>query len=243
MKVNMQELSQINKFVLANCDTDSIAFRKADNSFMSKEERKTTLDTINSLFPNMIRFADDGFFTHFIVLAAKNYIMKTEDGKVKLKGSSLKDSKLEPILKEMNNKFIEVLLSEETDNEKILEKLLQIYHSYVILVEDIKDIKPWGKKLTISSKTLTNERSNEANVRKAIEGTEYVEGDKVYTFYDEDYDTLVLVENFKGTYSKDRLYERLHASVQKYESILDMSKFLDYSLKRNKEKLKDLEKN
>lgn len=230
----------MNDFILTNCDTDAIAFCRKDYSFISKEERINLLSDLNSLFPALIRFTPDGYFSHFIVLAAKNYIMKTEDGKVKLKGSSLKDSKLEPILKEMNNKFIEILLSDETNNTIIEEKLLTVYNSYVMLVDNITDIRPWSKKLTISSKVLTNERSNEANIRNAIKGAGFVEGDRVYCFYDEDYDTLVLVDNFKGTYSKDRLYERLYDSVQKYESILDMSKFLNYALKKNKKLLMEL---
>lgn len=227
-------------FILTCVDTDSVTFCKPDGTAFSQEEYKAILNDLNSKLPPKTQLTFEDQFQRLVVLKAKNYIYRTSKGQVKLKGSSLKDSKLEPILKEMNNKFIEVLLSDETNNEKILEKMLTIYHSYVILVDTITDIKPWGKKLTISAKTLTNTRSNEANVRKAIEGTEYREGDKIYTFYDEDYNTLVLVENFKGTYSKDRLYERLHASVQKYESILDMSKFLDFSLKKNKKALEVL---
>ncbi len=221
-------------FVIANADTDSISFRKSDGSFISKQEREYLLNEINSLFPEKINFSDDGYFSHFIVLAAKNYIMKDEKGKVKLKGSSIKSSSIEPVLKQMNSEIIDCLLSDEKDKD-----FLHIYKKYVKMVDKITDIKLWASKKTISAKTLTNTRKQEANIRKAIEGTDYVEGDKIYVYFNSN-DELVLVENFNGDYNRTRLYERLYACLDKFAVIIDNNQFLNYNLKRNQEALGEL---
>lgn len=221
-----------NEFVISNCDTDSIAFRKGDNSFISNEERKTLLNQLNNLFPEKIRFTDDGYFTHFIVLAAKNYIMKDEKGKVKLKGSSLKSSTLEPISKQFMNEIIDSLLNDKQDFQ-------EIYHKYIKMSQQIIDIKPWCSKKTLSKTTYESKRENEAKIIRAIAGSDYVEGDRCYLFYDIN-DELVLAENYKGVYNKKKFLEKLYKITDRFDSVIDRSMFLNYALKKNQKVLEDL---
>lgn len=218
---------------VANCDTDSIAFCKLDQSFISKEERLNLLNSLNSEFPEKIKFTDDGFYSKLIVLAAKNYIMLREDGKLTLKGSSLKSSTLEPALKDFINEMIQSLLNDRDD-------FVHIYHKYILEACDIKDIKRWASKKTISEKTLQNERTNEAKIRAAIAGTEYREGDKIWTYYNENSD-LVLVENYDGKYHKAKMLKKVYKATERFHSILNEEIFKDYSLKRkNQEEFKEL---
>lgn len=222
----------MNDFILSNADTDSIAFRKADGSFISNEERQKLLNELNSIFPDKIRFADDGYFTHFVVLAAKNYIMRSESGKIKLKGSSIKSSTLEPIFKQMIQEFISALLADRTD-------FLEIYHKYVKMSQSIVDIKPWCSKKTLSATTYASTRENEAKIIRAINGTDYVEGDKVFVFYDEN-EELVLAENFKGSYNKEKFLEKLYKTLDRFSNVIDLESFLNYKLKKNKAALEEL---
>lgn len=99
-------------FTISNCDTDSISFTA--HRELSEQDRKTLLDELNSLYDPLISFADDGYFKRVIILKAKNYILQTYDGKVKLKGNSLKDQKKEPALKEFLSKIIGILLENDT---------------------------------------------------------------------------------------------------------------------------------
>lgn len=222
----------MNNFILSGCDTDSIAFRKADNSFISQEERQKLLSDLNAIFPEKIRFTDDGYFSYFIVLAAKNYIMKDEKGKVKLKGSSLKSSTLEPILKQFLNDIINSLLNDKQD-------FVEIYHKYIKISQEITDIKPWASKKTLSATTYASTRENEAKIIRAIQGSDYVEGDRVYCFYGED-DELVLVENFKGSYNKKKMIEKIYKCTDRFSSVLDRSMFINYNLKKNSKLLEEL---
>lgn len=220
-------------FQIANCDTDAISFCNQDQSFISKEERIALLLDLNSKFPEKIKFTDDGFYKKFIVLMAKNYIMLREDGKLTLKGSSLKSSSLEPALKDFLNEMIQSLLNDKDD-------FVDIYHKFVLEAWDIKDIKRWASKKTISEKTLQNERTNEAKIRAAIAGSEYREGDKIWTYYNENGD-LVLVENYDGKYNKAKMIKKVFKASERFWNILNQDIFKDYSLKRkNKEEFEEL---
>lgn len=222
-----------NNNVLANCDTDSVAFCKQDQSFIPKDERKQLLDELNGLYPEKIRFADDGYFPKFIVLQTKNYIMLREDGKLTLKGSSLKSSSLEPALKGFIKEMVDSLLNDKKD-------YVDIYHKYILEAWNITDIKRWVSKKTISSKTLHNERTNEANIREAIVGSEYKEGDRIYVYYNEN-DELVLVENYDGKYNKSKMLKKVYKATERFWNVLDETQFKDYSLKRkNQDEFKNL---
>lgn len=221
------------KFILSNCDTDSVMFCKPDMSPFSEDDIYGLLEEINELMPENIKFEDDGKFRKVIILKTKNYIL--DDGvKVKLKGSGLKDNKREPAIKEYLNAIVTCLLGEFTN-----EQLLSIYHKYVKEIVDIKDIKRWGAKYTISDKTLNSDRTNEEKIRDAIVGTEYVEGDKLYMFFKPD-TSLCLVERYDGTYSKEHLLKKLYNASDIFSNVIDPELFPNYFLQGNKGKLHEL---
>lgn len=219
-------------FLLVNCDTDSITVCKQDMTEFSKEEQENLLNELNSQFDELINFSDDGYFKRFIVLRAKNYIM--DNGKkIKYKGSSLKSSTLELALKEFLQDIINAILNDQTN-------YTDIYNKYVKEIENVIDIKRWCSKKTISEKTLKSERANESKLRDALEGTEYVEGDKPFVYFKSD-DSLSLMEKFDGDYHKDRLYKKLYNCTDRFSEILPVDElFLNYSLKRNKKVLVEL---
>ena len=224
----------MNNFLLVNADTDSISICKQDMSPFSEEEQDKLLEDLNTQFPEHINFEEDGYFPVLIVLAAKNYILY--DGKkIKTKGSSLKDTKKEPALREFLDSCIKLLVEDAPQ-----EQLVEIYNKYVKEALNVTDIKRWCSKKTITIAVETSERANETKVKDAIAGSEYTQGDKVYLFFDED-ETLVLAERFKGSYNKDRLVEKMFKVTQVFKSILPVKElFLNYSLKRNKKLLQEL---
>ena len=223
-----------NELKLINADTDSIAVSKEDEKLITEEERDVIRSEINWLFPDKINWEDDGYYPKFIVLKAKNYILY--DGKkVKYKGSALKSSTKEIALQQFMKDIIQTILDDKNE-------FVEIYNRYVLEALDIKDIKRWASKKTITEKVLNAERTNEQKVLTAIEGTEYVEGDKVFTYFLED-DSLGLIENFDGNYNKDKMLEKIYKTSKVFETILDIEQiFPNYKLKKNKQKLIDLSK-
>lgn len=220
-------------FILNGLDTDSILVSKRDGSSFSEEEQEILLNELNDLYLEGISWEDDGYYSKVVVLAAKNYILKDPENKVTIKGSSLKDQKKEPALKEFLDSVIQILL--EDSNE---DKLVSIYNKYVNEILNMKDIKRWASKKTITKAVLVNTRANESKVRDALVGSEYVEADKVYTFFKND-NTLSLVENFDGMdYNKKVLLKKLFKTAQTFKTVLDTKQiWKNYGLVKNMKEL------
>ena len=225
-----------NNYTVPVVDTDSITICKQDFSEFSKEELDKLTEDLNSKFDELINWEFEFYNPKIIVLKSKNYILY--DGKkIKVKGSALKASTKCPALKELIKSIIDYLVYNDTIDNQALTK---IYESYVKEATNVKDIKRWATRKTISDKVLESDRTNEAKVREAIAGTEIVEGDRCYVYYKED-SSLSLVENFDGNYNKTRLLKNVYDTAQIFDTVLDCDVlFLNYSLKRNQQKLQEL---
>ncbi len=227
----------MNNYKVVGSDTDAVWFGKQDESPFTNLEIERIIQNINKTFPEYIKFDMDGCFSRFIILKAKNYIMY-DGNKIKLKGSSLKSSMLEPILKEMLNEFIEALVFDKHQN------LVNIYHKYIREAMNIRDIKKWSKKITISTRTTVSERSNETRIIDALNRSNkpITEGDKHHIFFLEE-KKLELAENFNGEYHKLTMVAKIFKCTQRFETILPIKEmFLNYSLARNQKLLEELSK-
>lgn len=225
----------MNKFNLTNIDTDSISFCKQDFSPFNKSEIKDLIKDLNKNFTGLIEFADDGYFPVFIVLKSKNYIMVDEKGNRKIKGSALKSSTLEPILRTMLNEMIDCLVEDRQQD------LQTVYSKYLSLAENITDIKPWCSKKQLSPTTYNSTRKNETDIIDALKGSEYKSGDRVYLFTKskvietgeyykvgakkgqpktKEVKELCLYERFAGDYSKEHYKDRVYKTATRFESVL-----------------------
>lgn len=207
----------MNNLILVNCDTDSITVCKPGGAPMSKEEQERLTVELNSIFPDGISWEDDGYFPRVVVFRAKNYVLLDEEGKITKKGSAVKATAKSIAMQEFIGRLIEVLLlSEEHEFD---EKIKSIYLEYVNEIMNLKDVRRYSARKTITSKIYESERTNETKVKDALEGSEYVEGDRVRVFYKED-GTLELEENFKGDYDKKRLLKNLHDTAKIISTII-----------------------
>ena len=225
-------------FILGPVDTDSVSICKPDMSPFTEEEQEALINEINSIMPEKIKYAHDGYFKICVAIRAKNYILY--DGKkITVKGSSLKASAKCHALKEMINEIIDLLCFEE--NEQVRnQKLVDLYNKYCKEVKNVTDISRWSARRTISAKTLESTRSNETKIKDAIAGTNYVEGDRIRVFYKPD-DSLCLVENFNGEYNKTRLLENIYDTTCVFETVLPVKElFVKYALKKNQKLLEEL---
>lgn len=219
-------------FKLVNADTDSISFSKGDETFLTKEERVGLLNELNAMFPEKIRFEDDGYYSTLGVFGAKNYVLQSEDGKVKYKGSAIKATGKEKALQE----FIKDIIKEILDRTCSYE---QVYNKYAKEILNVTDINRWASKKTVTEKVLNGTRPNETKVKDAINNTEYAEGDKIYTYFKED-KTLGLAENFDGKYNKEKLLEKLYKTALVFEEVIPKTTFINYKLKRSQKLLENL---
>lgn len=221
-------------FQVVNGDTDSISFvvPQSDPDYLKEQLRE-----VNSIMRDGIRFEDDGFFPRFVILKAKNYILLTPEGKIKLKGSALKSSKMEKGIKDYQARCIRSLvgLSKET--------LIDAYLDTCASLAGLKSMLPWASRKTISEKTVKSERKNERKLIAALKGTSYQLGDK-FDFYFTSDENLKLVEQYDPL-SPDHNLKRLLSKVynaSKVFNAVDVSAGLkvNYGLSTNARKFNDL---
>lgn len=242
-------------YVISNCDTDSISFTCGKD--LSLEERKDILTDLNGNFPSAIKFEDDGYYSRVVILKAKNYILKTQDGKIKLKGSSIRDQKKEPAIREMMEKMIGCLVNDSREN------IIGIYNDYIRETHKVKDISRWAAKKTITKAILNcaddpEARLNERKVYEAVKNMPGLqEGNKVYIYpciksiKDEvSYsangkmkvkvikDTgLKIVEQWCRDEDAEKLVQRVVDTMDIFANVLNRDEFIDYTLVRNKKLL------
>lgn len=219
-------------FLLMGCDTDSVLIGKQDGSEFSTNEQSFLVEELNSIFPEGISWEHDGVFKKVIYFGPKNYILWDGITK-KTKGSALRDQKKEIGLREFCDKVIDSIIDETYSYNSI-------YTQYVKEIMNVKDIKRWASKKTYSEKVEEGEGTSQVKMRNAMEGSEYVIGDKFYVFFKND-DSLGLVENFDGDYNKTKLLKKLHKCAQVFSSILESKIiFPDLSLKKNINMLQEI---
>lgn len=211
-------------FQIVNADTDSFSY--TTGSKVSESDFAEQIAELNTNFPEMIRWEDDGIYKTVIVVKAKNYVLEDMKGKVKIKGSGLKATMKEPALQRFMKETIEVLLKGRKDH------VIHLYQSYARQIDHITDISDWCSKSTVTKAVLNPGRTQEQRVLDALKGTNVQEGDKIYLFFKTSTE-YCLRERFDGEYEKSSLFKKLYNSLKVFSNLLDMDMVPDYSLKRN----------
>jgi DNA polymerase elongation subunit (family B) len=209
-------------------DTDSITLWNAGEPF-SPELKTSLLLEINSQLPEHIKFELDDCYDSLLVFKAKNYAYRIGD-KITIKGSAVKSSTKSQVLKEFINNGLTMLLYGKGAPEVAALYEAQIHDIMNVKTQD--DIKKYASRKTLSSTMQESERANETKVIAALEGSNYREGDRFYTYYKSD-DSISLVENFDGDYNKPRLLKNLYTTAEIFTTVLPEELFKNYSLKKN----------
>jgi DNA polymerase elongation subunit (family B) len=217
--------AKINNFQIVNADTDSISFTNGQHIDLQK-----CLNELNELSGRSITWENDGQYEKVIVVKSKNYVLKHEK-KTIIKGSGLKATMKEKALQKYIREVIDLLLENKSAS------LVEHYMSYVNQICSLTDISEWCSKKTITKAVLEGTRTNETRVMDAVEDVEGLqEGDKVYVFF-ETVDKLSQDKDFKGVYSRKKLFDKLFKTIKVFENIVDIKQFPNYSLKGNQKKL------
>lgn len=213
-------------FQIVNADTDSISFCKQDRSLFTEDETITLLKELNSIYPEKIKFEDDGVFDCLVVLKAKNYI-KLHDGILETKGSALRNPNREPALREFISKAIDCFVYDRQ------HEIINIYNEYIREIFNVKDISRFCTKKTITNAVLNPERTTEQKVLDALGNRKVQMGDKHYFYFKED-ESLGHVEDWNNDHNKEKLLGKLYNTISVFTNVYDMTQVPKYHLKAHK---------
>lgn len=126
--------------------------------------------------------------------------------------------------------------------ERKKQKLIDLYHKYVQECLNVKDINRFATRKTLTSKTFDSERANETKIVDAIEGTEYVEGNRIWVYFTLE-GTLKLTERYNGDHDPKVLLKKLYMTSKLFDTVLPTKElYLNYALKKNQKLLESLGK-
>lgn len=220
-------------FIIGPTDTDSISLTKSDMTPFSKQEVENLVKEINGISPEFMKWENDGYYETCIAVRAKNYVL-WDGKKLVVKGASLKATVKSPAMKQFIMDIIWCIIKEEYNYS-------EIYLRYVKEIMNVTDISRFAVRKTITNKVMEAERTAAQKILTAIEDSEesYAEGDKAYVYYKKD-NSLALIDKFDGDYNETRLLKNLYDTAICFETIIDKTLFVNYSLKKNQKALQEV---
>lgn len=220
-------------FSIVNVDTDSFSYTTGKK--ITKEEFDEQIAEINNLYKDGIVWEDDGQYRTVLVVKAKNYALKSYDKKkpVKIKGSALKASMKEIALQDFLVETMDLLLNKKKD------QIFYLYNHYAQeIIADAIDISRWSSKKTVTESVLNPERTNEERILAAIKHKNFKQGDKFRVYFTTDEDKPVkLEEDYTGDHDQIKLLEKLYNTLKIFQTVIDISCFPNYKLKKNQKLL------
>lgn len=226
-------------YQIVNVDTDSFSFTTERGTGkrhkMSEAAFEAFIKLLNQQFDEMIKWENDGVYDKFIVVKAKNYVLKRGD-KITIKGSGLKATMKEPAFRRFIEQTIQLIL------EGRYEWIKPNYLDHVGRISGLSvrsGIDDYCSKKTITKAVISPKRTNERRIREALRGRPCEEGDKIRVFFKTPTE-LALAEDFDGTYCATTLYKKLYMTIKIFKSILDIKEFPNFALKKNQTILKEL---
>jgi DNA polymerase elongation subunit (family B) len=203
-------------YQLCNIDTDALSFCKPNGAPFSREEYESVQSYLNKIM--YCNWEEDGTFDSFIVLKAKNYVMRTGNY-IKFKGSSITDSKKEKRLTRLLKDCLESLSHGRDEIVKLYEDCVND------LIYNFK-IEEWSTKKSITSAVLTNDRTNERVVREAFNGRTFTEGNKIFVYYAQD--KLKMSDDYDGTVNLKHYLGRIYDTMSIMENVIEMDLIKKY---------------
>jgi hypothetical protein len=216
-------------------DTDSIKYYCPQEP-LTPEVTAANTDEVNALFPSGIKWDDEGIYKVFVVVKSKNYIMVDSKDKVKLKGSSMKSSKLEPSLKVLQKDIIDMLIGRNH------ESIQTIYERHATNAAKIKDITPWASRKAISERTVNSTRKNERLLIEALAGEPYQLGDRFEFYYTRD-GLLKLSGKFdpsKPDHDVKRILGKIYKTCQVFTNVADTVSLINFTLSKHAKEYNDM---
>ena len=199
---------------LIEADTDGVYF-VVPSGVRSENEEHEFVEALSRELPEGIRLSHDGRFRGMISLKAKNYVLVDYDGRLIVKGSSLRSRRDERVFREFIRKLAPLLISRQSDAASAL------YTQFANRLEgghfDREDI---CRRETITEKTFSN--PNLRRLAAAAEGCKA--GDRIAVYQRND-GSLARIENYDNDEDRGYLLRRLHDMAGRFRGLFGEIEF------------------
>jgi DNA polymerase elongation subunit (family B) len=200
-------------------DTDGVFFQPPEST-TSFDGELELLDRVNATLPERIRLAHDGRYRGMLSLKLKNYALMDFDGRITLKGSSLRSRRDERFLRRFVRDAV-VRLLEPGRYGDIRDYYLDTAQQIVSGALTVEDIARWE---TITDQTF----SSESNRRLAgAAGAERV-GERLLVYQRED-GSVARASAYHDDEDRVYLLRRLRDMAERFRPLFDDASEFDYT--------------
>jgi len=189
-------------------DTDGVYFRPPPH-VRGRDAEEAFVAAIGERLPRGISLAHDGSFDGMISLKTKNYVLRAQDGRIILKGSSLRSRREEPVLRRFLRDAARAFI--EGTPATVRDLYLDTAERLIQRALPVQDIARWE---TITEKTYTSE----ANRRLADAAAGERIGERIAVYQRAD-GSLARIEQYAGDEDVDYLLRRLRDMAARFRPL------------------------
>ncbi|MDA0710944.1 MAG: DNA polymerase, partial [bacterium] len=198
-------------------DTDGVYF-VAPEHVKSQADEEDLIASISASLPEGINLSHDGRYKGMISLKAKNYILSGYDGKLTVKGSSLRSRRDERVFRRFITDLAPLLIDRD------FSAASRVYFDLANRIKEggvsPEDFCRWER---VSSKTFSN-----PNLRRLAEAAADCRvGDKIAVYQRED-GSLARIEFYARDEDQKYLLRRLHDTAERFHTLLSDSDFKQF---------------
>ncbi len=193
---------------LIEADTDGVYF-VVPPEVRSEREEHDFVEALSRELPEGIHLSHDGRYRGMISLKAKNYVLIDYDGRLIVKGSSLRSRRDERVFREFVRKLAQLLISRQSDAASAL--YAQFADGLGTGQFDRGDI---CRRETVTEKTFSN--PNLRRLAAAAEGCKA--GDRIEVYQRND-GSLARIENYDNDEDRGYLLRRLHDMAGRFRGL------------------------
>ncbi len=199
---------------LIEADTDGVYFVVPPGIDTEREEH-LFVEALSEELPEGIHLSHDGRYRRMISLKAKNYILVDYDGRLIIKGSSLRSRRDERVFREFVRKLAPLLVNRQSDAASAL---------YMEFAHRLKagqfDHREFCRRESITKKTFSN--PNLRRLAAAAKGCEV--GDRIAVYQRND-GSLARIETYANDEDRGYLLRRLHDMAGRFRGLFDEAEF------------------
>jgi DNA polymerase I len=200
-------------------DTDGVLFRPPQH-VQSEEQEMHLVDEVGDALGSGLRLAHDGRFRGMLSLRLKNYALLTYDGRVILKGSSLRSRREEPFLRRFLRDAVAHLLDPEQHGD-IRSFYLDTAHA--VLTGQLRP-EEIARSETITDQTY----SSDATRRLAAAAAGERIGERILVYERAD-GTLGRLEEYAADEDRAYLLRRLRDMAERFRPLFSTDADFDYT--------------
>ena len=199
---------------LIEADTDGVYFVLPPGIDTEREEH-LFIEALSGELPEGIHLSHDGRYRRMISLKAKNYVLVDHNGRLIIKGSSLRSRRDERVFREFIRKLAPLLINRQSDAASAL---------YMEFADRLQagqfDHREFCRRESITEKTYSS--PNLRRLAAAAEGCEA--GDRIAVYQRND-GSLARIETYANDEDRRYLLRRLHDMAGRFRALFDEAEF------------------